>query len=774
MRVAHDLTGLWRFQPDAYGEGEKAGYPQPGCDVRRWREVRLPCAFDECGPGMAGYEGAGWFRRSFDAPAEWAGRRVAVRFEGVNNQARVWLNGALAGGSDDPFLPFELPIQELLRPGEEHVIVVRADNTRRAGEVPGLERGWRPYGGILREVRLVVTNLLRVAGLHVLAEPAPAGGSLRLDVRLENGRPADADVTVTAEVLLGNEALARLSSAPISLAASGSADVRLEGAVPGALPWSPDDPRLHQVRVTLLAGGEPVDAVELPIGFRRIEVAGERLLLNGRPLFLTGFNRHEDSPAAGMAPDPETVRADIAGMKRAGANFVRLCHYPHHPLELALCDEFGLLAMCEIPLYWWRGLRAGEEACGATLAAAKRQLSALIERDRNHPSVILWSVSNETEEDRPEVAAGNAELIRLAHSLDPSRPAAHVSSYWPKAPHFEADDVLCVNGYPSWSGRGYCANPKYDFAASGRWWAQNLATLHAAFPGKPILVTEFGYPSLEGVSGSALGEDAQAAAVAAEFTGMDAPYVAGATIWCWADHPWPEEPFINRLTTSPFGMMSRPRRARSALGTVRRMFAERQGRQAPASAELPPLPYDAPLRMIRPNLESIPQVPFPEGFGIRCMRLGEAALWTDIQRDTEEFAPITDGTFEREFGDDLPATQWRCYFVTNEKGAAIGTISAWYSRDFKGQDYGRIHWVAIRPAYQGRGLGKAALSYTLNRMAEWHRRAWLATSTGRVPAVLMYLNFGFLPDMEAPRAREAWEQFRTRASHPAIDAALGG
>ena len=173
-----------------------------------------------------------------------------------------------------------------------------------------------------------------------------------------------------------------------------------------------------------------MDSQSLRIGFRRIETRKDKLYLNGVPIVLTGFNRHEDSITRNMCMDLETARSDFKEMKDAGANFVRLCHYPHHPGEVDLCDELGLLVMDEIPLYWWDGLAEGEEACAHKLQAAKDQLTALIQRDRNHPSVIFWSVSNETEEDRPEVVAGNDALVKLAKKLDPTRLAVHVSNHW--------------------------------------------------------------------------------------------------------------------------------------------------------------------------------------------------------------------------------------------------------------------------------------------------------------------------------------------------------
>ena len=123
----------------------------------------------------------------------------------------------------------------------------------------------------------------------------------------------------------------------------------------------------------------------------------------------------------------------------------------------------------------------------------------------------------------------------------------------------------------------------------------------------------------------------------------------------------------------------------------------------------------------------------------------------------------------REFGHDLEATLRRCFIVTKPNGAAAGTISAWYNPDYKGQDHGQIHWVAIRPAEQGVGLGKAALSYAMNQLALWHERAMLGTSTARIPAIKMYLNFGFVPDLDHPDALEAWAVVRQHITHPALE-----
>jgi beta-glucuronidase len=754
QRDSIDLSGLWRFAPDAFDDGERMGYAAAEVDTRRWREVSVPCTFDDCLPQLAAYEGKGWFRREIDVPADWLARHLALRFEGVNYDAKVWVNGQLAGAHQGGFLRFELPVNGLLTAGR-NVIAVCADNTRRHGEVPGKERGWRPYGGILREVALDARPLTRIEQPAIVAQ---ADGSYHARVVVRNDELQDRTLSATLSLLdeQGN-VVASVQTAAQDVLAQEQVEFDLSGSATNITPWTPDQPTLYRAAFSI-----EDDVVEVQAGFRTLARQGTQLMLNGQPLHLQGFNRHEDSPRTGPAPDPALVERDLRHIKQLGANFVRLCHYPHHPLELVLCDRLGLLVMSEIPLYWWNGDADGDQPAEVKLGAAKRQLDEMIARDINHPSILFWSVSNETHEQRPEVNAGNAALISHVRSLDPSRLVVHVSDHWPTAPHFEQDDVICLNAYPTWSGRGWKSNQQYDFAESTRWWNEHLESLHAQYPDKPILISEFGYPALLSVFENALGEDAQVRQLEAEMAAFDKPYVCGTTLWCYADHPWPEEPFINNMTTSPFGIVTRDRRPKKAVETVRRLF----------HAPVQPAPADAPdnmtVNMIRPHLRDIPDVPFPDGYGVRALHRNEGGLWEDIWRDAEPFFKIENGLFEKEFGDDPAAIERRCFIITAPDGVAAATISAWYSRDIDGLDYGRIHWVATRKTYQGKGIMRAGLSYALQQMAQWHTRAVLGTSTGRVAAIKLYLDYGFLPDMSAPYAREAWTSFRKKLNHPAL------
>jgi ribosomal protein S18 acetylase RimI-like enzyme len=166
------------------------------------------------------------------------------------------------------------------------------------------------------------------------------------------------------------------------------------------------------------------------------------------------------------------------------------------------------------------------------------------------------------------------------------------------------------------------------------------------------------------------------------------------------------------------------------------------------------------VTMIRPNLDNLPEVPFQEGYGIRPMTPDDIGLWTDIERDAERYANITDDLFRREFGDDPEILRQRCFIITDPQQLGVGTISAWYERDFHGEEYGRIHWVAVRPSAQGKGLGKSSLAYAMRQMAQWHDKCYLVTSIERIPAIRLYLKFGFLPDMRTPNAEENWGQLK--------------
>ena len=162
--------------------------------------------------------------------------------------------------------------------------------------------------------------------------------------------------------------------------------------------------------------------------------------------------------------------------------------------------------------------------------------------------------------------------------------------------------------------------------------------------------------------------------------------------------------------------------------------------------------------MIRDHFDDLPDWAFPEGFGMRPIRPGEGQVWEDIQREADPFLSAGEVLFDQEFGDD-PVSAWqRVFLITDPEGRAVGTMGAWYDRSFLEEDYGRIHWVATRPAFQGLGLAKASLAEALGVLAQFHNKAYLSTNTTRVPAIAIYLNAGFFPHIASDSDRLAWSQ----------------
>ena len=634
----------WRFHPDPLNEGESLDWHSPAHDVSGWKSVAVPVVFDRCSPELIGYEGIGWFRRVFRA-GEGFGDAAVISFGAVNNRATIWLNGERIGTNDDAYLPFDVPIPPgLLRENADNTLIVRVDNTRRVGEIPDTERGWRPYGGILRGISLRDTK----------PEPKPAASH---DITIQNGL----------------------------------------------------------------------------------------LYINNEPTLLLGFNRHDDSPRTDLAADPEQARHDLLRMKEMGANFVRLCHYPHDERTLDLCDEIGLFVMAEIPLYWWTGDKHGAEAFANQIAVAKRQLTRLVERDRHHPCIIAWCVSNETDENRPEVVAGNAELVRFVKALDPARLAVHVSNHWTPDARFDDDDVICVNTYPFMRGRGWGDGDAMTATEAGDWLRAELVTLHAKYPGKPILVTEFGHAAIAGTVDGNMSEATQADVLREQLRGIlsAGSFVCGATVWCFADHPWAEDNWLNYLHTSPFGVVSRNRTAKAAFDVLQSAF--RRTKSAPS------------LFLRRHSLDNLPPLDLPDGYILRTARPDDAE---GIAVMLGEAFPEMEWTAERVenwlLNDESVAT----VFVIDFGGVPVATASARLIPDaYPGSGY--VHWVGASTAHRGKRLGALVSLAVLHEFARLCcKDSVLETDDFRVPAIKVYLNLGFVPEYRHATHAPRWFALR--------------
>lgn len=343
------------------------------------------------------YEGTVWFKRSFTHHKQ-PGHRALLYFGAVNYEAVVYVNGREVGTHVGGFTPFNYDVTNLLRDGENFVIV-KVDNKRRAENVPTLIFDWWNYGGITRDVLLVDVPETYIQN-YKLSLDRTNRKQINFSLQL-NSKTAGQAVTVSIPELKIKQTF--------TTDADGHVGATLK--VKNLQLWSPDNPKLYNVELTQ-ANETLTDA----IGFRTIETRGKQLLLNGEPIFLRGISMHEEKPnGGGRANGTEDARKLLTWVKELGCNFVRLAHYPHNEHMVREAERQGILVWSEIPVYWtiaWTNEQTAANAAG--------QLTAMIHRDQNRANVIIWSIANET----PHSQQRDAFLSRLAgkaRELDDTR-----------------------------------------------------------------------------------------------------------------------------------------------------------------------------------------------------------------------------------------------------------------------------------------------------------------------------------------------------------------
>ncbi len=346
-------------------------------------------------------------------------------------------------------------------------------------------------------------------------------------------------------------------------------------AVPAARPWSPADPYLYRLEVS-----HGSDEYWLPVGIRTVQVDGDRLLLNGEPVRLRGFGMHEDVALRGKGHDDARMVRDFALLKWIGANSFRTSHYPYAEEVLDYADRQGLLVIDEAPAVGLHlslgnmgdhGARTftpeaiGEQAAAAHLAA----IGELIGRDRNHPSVIAWSIANEPDTAEPAARDYFAPLVAAARKLDGTRPVcfANVATAPPEADVVtDLFDLVCVNRYYGWYvDTGDLAAAERNLEAELRAWARH---------GKPILITEFGADAISGLHTlppAVWSEDYQAALIRMS---MDVfrrvPGVIGEHVWNFADFATAQA--VHRPGGNHKGVFTRDRQPKSAAWLIRDLW----------------------------------------------------------------------------------------------------------------------------------------------------------------------------------------------------------
>lgn len=372
------------------------------------------------------WQGDAWYARSFDAPEDWRGQVVMLRFEAAMNVAQVWVNGRKVATHLGGYLPFTVDLTPHLTIGATNEVRVHLDNRDNAitGPKPLKQLDFNTYGGLYRGVRLSVKPAVHLSD-EMLADRVAGGGlfvtypqvsaqnatvAVAADVRNAGTVPADATVT---HRLFDGEQLVAKTSARASVAANGHARDEQRFTLANPRLWSPRAPNLYRLETTVAANGA-TDVTETRIGVRTLAITREGFAINGERMFLRGVNRHQEYPYVGYALSPQADYRDAKRIKEAGFDYVRLSHYPQSPAFMAAADELGLVLIDAIPA--WQYINPDP----AFRAQVMRTCRDMVRRDRNHASVIAWECSlNETAMPMDMVA----EFNQIIHAEYPGQQA---------------------------------------------------------------------------------------------------------------------------------------------------------------------------------------------------------------------------------------------------------------------------------------------------------------------------------------------------------------
>src|SRR4051812_2661004 len=414
----------WRFTL-----GDPAGAEQPSFDDRKWRSVDLPHDWsiegtpEQSAPGGGGVGyfpgGTGWYRKTFRLPKGSQGKSAWLELDGVYMNSDVWINGVHLGNRPNGYVSFAYDVSKHIVTGV-NVVAVRVDNSQQPNS------RWYTGSGIYRHVWLTMMDPLHVGhwGTYVTTPRADfSKADLLVRTRVENddAKPRRGVLRSVLADSTGQE-VAR-GNTPFSLAPGENVELGQTLALRSPRLWSVETPALYTLRSELRDGRKVVDAGTTTLGIRRIAYDKDRgFLLNGRRVKMRGVNLHHEAGGLGAAVPEQVWRRRLTTLKAMGANAVRTSHNPPAPEFLALCDSLGFLVMAEAFDEWTIG-KVPEGYHKYFAGWADRDVTDFIRRDRNHPSIVLWSAGNEIgEQATPDGVSVLRRLMAIFHREDPTRP----------------------------------------------------------------------------------------------------------------------------------------------------------------------------------------------------------------------------------------------------------------------------------------------------------------------------------------------------------------
>ena len=525
------LNGEWRYRYATNHSGRIPDFWSPYFDDSKWKTIPVPSNVEVEGYGVPIYVNVRYpwieepnppfvpgsdpnntvnsYRRTFRIPDSWSGRRVLLAFDGVNSFFNAWINGVNIGFGKDSRTPVEFDITSYLKPGQNLLAV---ENFRWCdGSYLEDQDFWR-MSGIFRDVYLWSPPDAHIRDFAVTSslDDTYRHGRFGLTVMVENAGSQTAQLWAEARL---TDATGRVVASPKARGrVPARSETRLEmvSAIPNVRQWSAEKPELYKLLIILQnTSGIVIETIPVNVGFRRVEVKGGNLLVNGQRIFLKGVNRHEVDPRRGQAVTQDSMIQDILLMKQHNINAVRTCHYPNQQAWYDLCDRYGLYVVDEANIES-HGMGYGDKTLAKRpewLAAHMDRTYRMVERDKNHPCIIIWSLGNEAG-DGPNFEA-TYDWIK---KRDPSRPVQYE-----QAGYKRHTDIFC----PMYARREHLAS----FAAgeAGRYGSHEWPAEPTR--SKPMILCEYAH-----AMGNSCGD------VWSYWSQIySKPWLQGGFVWDWVD-----------------------------------------------------------------------------------------------------------------------------------------------------------------------------------------------------------------------------------------------
>ncbi|CAN5207961.1 beta-glucuronidase [soil metagenome] len=577
-RERKSLNGLWSFRLDPAGLGR--GESWWAAPLTEARQVPVPASYNDLVPDVAfrDHVGDAWYQTTVRVPRGWAGDRVVLRLDSATHRGVVWVDDVKVAEHEGGYTPFEADITHLATPGAELRVTVVVNNELSWQSIPpgvikdspeGRKQQYFHdffnYAGLHRTVWLYSTPTAHVTDVTVVTGFAGTTGTVDYQVEAEGAEGLEFRAVLRdadgAEVARGTGATGTLS-------------------VPDVHLWAPGDGYLYDLDLELVDdAGAVADSYRQPVGIRTVEVRGIEFLINGTPFYFKGFGKHEDAAVRGKAHDDAFMVHDFELMRWIGANSFRTSHYPYAEEVLDYADRQGIVVIDETAAVGLNsGLAGGifggdsfptfsaETINDASQAVHAQAIRELVQRDKNHPCVAVWSIANEPESDTEAAEDYFRPLFELTRSLDPTRPVGFVNVMLAPAGKCRVTqfaDLAMINRYYGWYvNTGDLPAAERAFEAELREWAAQ---------GKPIVITEYGADTVVGlhsITPMPWTEEYQSAYLEMNhrvFDRVDA--VVGEQMWNFAD--FQTGPGVFRVDGNKKGAFTRERRPKASAHLLR-------------------------------------------------------------------------------------------------------------------------------------------------------------------------------------------------------------